>query len=193
MDEDDLLSQLFGKNSLRPTHPDVAKLSEVLLRMDNRLSPEQTDEQREAEWERTVIEAGIDPKTVSWAAAQRGLRAVGIGNETPERQARAKLIANIPQVTMAASVWIDGFIAGALYRAKGEEPSEINTSAELGEAYIAKVEYADGGVTLHGPFATEEKAWAWLDERLELDYKDIAEGYEGGVLVLNLAEGEAHE
>lgn len=64
--------------------------------------------------------------------------------------------------------------------------NEINTAAEFGHAFMAKVEYADGGTTWHGPLPTEEAAWRWLNARLELDYEDVAEGYEGEVVPLNL-------
>ena len=63
---------------------------------------------------------------------------------------------------------------------------DVNTSAAFDTAFMAKVEYADGGITWHGPFLREQDAWDWLDTRLELDYEDIAEGYEGEVAPLNL-------
>ena len=59
----------------------------------------------------------------------------------------------------------------------------INISADFGEHYIAEVTYVDGGVTMHGPFDTEQEAADWLDARAELDYKDFVG--EGRVLVLN--------
>lgn len=51
---------------------------------------------------------------------------------------------------------------------------------------MAKVEYDDGGMTWHGPFATQEAAGEWLNQRLEFDYEDLAEDYDGEVVTLNL-------
>ena len=62
------------------------------------------------------------------------------------------------------------------------------TSADHGQAYVVRVDYPDGGKTLHGPFQDEDSANAWLARRFEED----PESTSGGVLALNLVEDTYH-
>lgn len=103
------LRDVFGHHPNRPNHPDMWKLSEVLLMLDSGMESNVPNDEKEALFQRRVKEAGIDHNVLTHVAVQRAMRlgsALGpVG------------------VQQAASAWIDGFVA-ASYFAKKKEPGD---------------------------------------------------------------------
>lgn len=105
------LNDVFGAMPDRPDHPDMWKLSGILLGMDAGLEPGVPAVEKEALWQKRIAEAGINPEVVSYAATQRAFRSVGV-------QTRNDLLdpAKAIQVMRLASSWLDGFVAGARFK-----------------------------------------------------------------------------
>lgn len=132
------LTDFFGDQPSRPDHPDFAKLSEVLLRMDSGIGPHQTDEQNEAQHAKRLAEAGIDDEVLAYSASQRAFRMLGIDT-------KMDLVIKAPQAMALTSAWIDGFVAGSLYREKVAEvwyltvdADEVSTTLHRSEAECIK-------------------------------------------------------
>lgn len=110
-DSPDWFTEVFGSMAARPDHPDLVKLSEVLLRMDSGLDPALPDDDKQAIWEARIREIGIDPKVVSWAGIQRAMRVTGT-------ETQVQFMANAQNIMRMSSTWLDGFMAGAFWREK---------------------------------------------------------------------------
>lgn len=107
------LDDVFGSNPNRPNHPDMWRLSEILLRMDSGMDPARhTEDELEAQFQATIKKIGIDSSVVSYAAIQRALRVIGmpalLADPTKARDA-----------VQLSSAWLDGFVAGALWSTDG--------------------------------------------------------------------------
>lgn len=105
------LNDVFGVMPNRPDHPDMWKLSEILLGMDAGMEPSVPAEEKEALWQKRVTEVGINPEVVSYAATQRAFGSAGVRTRN-DLLDPAKAI----QVMRLASAWLDGFIAGARFK-----------------------------------------------------------------------------
>jgi hypothetical protein len=111
-EDKDWIKEFFGEAKARPDHPDLMRLSEVLLKADAEIDPKtMSQDEMEVAHARVLKEVGIDPEVVSYTSIQRAMRLENVNT-------RMELIANAMQVIKSSSMWLDGFRAGAAYREK---------------------------------------------------------------------------
>lgn len=109
------MDDAFGKIGPRPDNPTFWKLSEIVLRADGAMD-DATPEAKQAEWERIMHEVIDELDSVSYMALQRAMR----------------MTANPVEMARLATLWLDGFSAGAHYVKEGgahlpDGDSEENT------------------------------------------------------------------
>lgn len=110
---DNWINDFFGERPLRPDHPDMMKVTEVVLKMDGRVDvANMTEDQLEAGFKESLAEVDIDEKVLAYVATQRAFRVLGI-------ETRGQLMAKALETAKIASTWTDGFVAGALFAQKG--------------------------------------------------------------------------
>lgn len=109
------LNDFFGQRAKRPDHPDFWKLSEVLLRMDSGIDPKaMSQDEMEEQYKVRLAEIGIDPDVLNYASVQRAYRLL----ETMPPGMPDPLKAMLG--SMFASLWLDGFAAGAFFERKDD-------------------------------------------------------------------------
>lgn len=106
-DEVNAMDVVFGKNPRRPNHPDLWRISEVLLHNDGAVDGAAPDEKRTV-WV-GITEDLVDMESLLFMADQRVLRAFGPMRSMDE----------IPLRTRLAGLVIDAFVAGAGYQKAG--------------------------------------------------------------------------
>lgn len=102
--------ELFGstpRSMPRPDHPDFERLIQVVWSHD--ISLDETEEaDKERVWAETV-EKYADVRSVNYTAIQRFLRAFG----------RPSTAEEVHRMAILASLWVDGFCAGAGFEREG--------------------------------------------------------------------------
>lgn len=102
------MEEVFGRQSVRPTHPDFWRISEVMLGLDAGFDEPGNDDVKERLWhERTS--AVVDVESITYMAMQRVFMALG----RPANRAEA-----IKMSTIVALV-VDSFVAGATFQQHG--------------------------------------------------------------------------
>jgi hypothetical protein len=110
------LRDIFGDRPERPDHPDFWKISEILLEMDAEINTSRmTQDECEVEFVKRLQRIGVDQASLSYAAAQRTLRAIHSLPATFPQQARIVL------ATLMGGIWVDGFTAGAAYAERRQD------------------------------------------------------------------------
>lgn len=104
------LRDVFGDMQNRPDHPDLWKLSQILLAQDGDIVPGGDQDANEEAYARRIADAGIDGEVLAYVATQRAFRMVGIKHGTDLLNHEKFL-----QVQMIASAWIDAFVAASAY------------------------------------------------------------------------------
>lgn len=106
----DAMDEVFGKRPKRPDHPDFWRISEILLANDGAMDEAQGQDEKDREWRRRTG-AVVDIESVTYAGIQRAMR---VGSAIDPRgflpiKARAAI----------AALWVDAFVAGAMYEQHG--------------------------------------------------------------------------
>jgi hypothetical protein len=106
-DEVNAMDLVFGKNPTRPNHPDLWRISQVLLHNDAAVDEAAPDDKDDV-W-KSITGTLVDVPTVLFMAEQRVRRAFGPMTSLDEIPVRARLTALV----------VDAFIAGAGYQKAG--------------------------------------------------------------------------
>lgn len=118
------MDDVFGKRSGRPDHPDFWRISEILLANDGDMEAAGDNaEQKEATWAARTG-AVVDRGSVTYAAINRTMMAFGnpISGQSGAAFGLSGMRVNGLTVTQQAAVsalWVDAFVAGAMFQAKG--------------------------------------------------------------------------
>lgn len=104
------LNDIFGDMPNRPDHPDMWKLSQILLAQDADIVPGGDQDANEEAYAQRILAAGIDGKVLAYMATQRAYRMVGVATNTDLLDPEKFL-----KVQMVASAWIDAFVAASAY------------------------------------------------------------------------------
>lgn len=98
---------------LRPNHPDMAALGELLRSNDHQMEHGVGRFDQDQAFN-DLAGSVIDVASLAYAATQRAMRAYGVVTV-------GDLIKHQDEVTKAASLWMDAFVAGALYERRNHE------------------------------------------------------------------------
>lgn len=115
----DAMDEVFGRRKHRPDHPDFWRLSEVVLGMDAGFDESAPEEEKERMWAERVNAVG-DRASILYMASQRVMRVLG----PPPTETHAR-----HQATYVA-MWVDAFVAGAMFERARREPDEVDESVE---------------------------------------------------------------
>jgi hypothetical protein len=121
------MDEVFGARPERPAHPDFWRISEVVLSNDAPMEEARDNEEKNRAWMARTTDV-VDVESVTYMAGQRA-------NMVAD-QAGAGLSARqrFSMVTALATVWIDAFVAGAMFqRAGGHRAPAEDTLGSLSQ------------------------------------------------------------
>jgi hypothetical protein len=121
------MDDVFGARPERPVHPDFWRISEVVLSNDAPMEEANGNEEKNRAWMARTTDL-VDVESVTYMAGQRAKMVAD--------QAGAGLSARqrFSMITALATVWIDAFVAGAMFqRAGGHRDLADDTMGALGQ------------------------------------------------------------
>jgi hypothetical protein len=107
---------VFGKRSLRPDHPDLWRISQVIMRNDASVDEADGQDAKEVVWASIVGEV-VDKDVMLYMAFQRMLRA--FGEDWTRNPANLDIMGKI--ITLLS----DSFLTGALYERAGGHRDDV--------------------------------------------------------------------
>ncbi len=108
------MDEVFGVNPKRPDHPDLWRISEVLLHNDGAIEavPEIDREERTRVF-RSIVDPVVDLESATFMAEQRILRTFG-----------ADVLTSASLRNNLVGLQLDAFVTGAMYQAAGGHREE---------------------------------------------------------------------
>lgn len=114
------MDDVFGRRPGRPNHPDFWRISEVLLANDGDMEAATSNDAKEAAW-KARTGAVVDVGSVTYAGMNRARMAFGVPGGGAAFGLTGGTVAGLTMAQHAAvaALWVDAFVAGAQYQARG--------------------------------------------------------------------------
>lgn len=105
------IKDVFGSMPQRPNTKDFWRLSEIVLEMDGAMQAAQTDDDKEAVWQRYMGEH-CDHNSLYYVALQRSMHILGV-------QTAADAMAQFGLLAKLTTVYSEGFVVGCTFKDRG--------------------------------------------------------------------------
>lgn len=118
------IDDILGNFPQRPDHQHFWRLSNIILKLDDRMDSAITKDEKDAVWTDNVGR-WVDESSVTYMAVQRAYRVAGANSP-------AAIRANFTEIAKTSVSWLEGFQVGAEFASRSLEGATLDSLDETG-------------------------------------------------------------